>query len=999
MYMQVIKRLLLHALCCIAVAGPAAHARGFVYNLDVVGGLPSNHIYGMLVDRNGYLWMTTPEGVARYNGYEVKVFDVSDGLPTNDVWELFEDARGRIWLLSFAQSLGYIYNDRYKEAYIRDSSLRIIPATQTIRNYKGGVLLCNASPVPLQPDILLVEYNDTFHVYKNEGSSYMQLLEELSGVRRQPGIWWRWLRGTLSRSMRDSFERRCDEVYFFDRYVLCFTAGSRQVRVYDKDANSWKEILLDQPAGSIKKIGAQTGLYLLADTVFYRFNDTLGLTRKWRADVRGLPLASLSWLADGPPWGMCWGTAGKGVYLAYEKKESFQPVHGDVSEYRYVGYSLGGKHYWWNERLSQLAIADTAADHIYYKKYSGRKNIRKIVPWNNRFSLLVNNMEGLYLLDNDSDAIRDFLSGNELQRLLSDKHIDIPSLFRLEDFLLADTGNVYLISRLYGLTRIDLETRRAEFMMQQAGYPGYGTTYKGIVYDPLLQAVWAYGNAEAVICTPAGKNRKEHSAKIRNSFLNGIEQVLIDETYGNVFVKKADDLFMVNRYTGIITAVGRQISMHKSYVCLRDSFLVTAGRFGVAFFRIRGLNRLSGPVVYENIKDRYYSSLTTVQLNGDMLLINTNKGIIKCPIPDNRSFRKASLPPARDMWLIAKDNTGARPVRPGDTVQLDPEKLSLELDAVNPAGNGIPRYDYQLVETGAHWQKSGKNELVTPDLKPGRYYTLRIQVTDYVRRYYAWLHIYVVPHWWETAGMKRLMVAAGLLILFGLTWLTAGITKKIMRRENFKKNFRMEIELKSIYAQINPHFIYNTLNSILMLIRTGNNNDAFYNVSKFSKLLRAYIKSSRNRYITVAEEAENLKNYIELQQVRFNGKFNYRIRVEEPAELEQLKIPSLLLQPLVENAINHGLFHKEGAPGELDILFEKGTAPSEIICTIEDNGIGRRESEKINKSSTVKRESYGSILIKDLIDILNRYEQADIRIEYVDKEAPLTGTIVKLYIR
>jgi hypothetical protein len=998
MYLRIMKQLWLLTAICMLVASRPAASRSFFHNLDVVGGLPSNHIYGMLVDRNGYLWIATPEGVARYNGYEVKIFDVTNGLPTNDIWELYEDARGRIWLLSFVQSLGYIYNDYYREAYIRDSTLRIIPPPGTIRDYPGGVFLLNSSPVPGQPELLLLERNDTFQVYSRENGKKIRQLTRLWDVEAPAGL-GRWLaKYDLPVPVRDSLSHRFDAVFFFDKYIICFSSGNEYLEVFNKEVGRWFLRRLDAPATSLRKIGSQESLFLLADTILYQLDNKLEITRRTLLTRSDLPISSLSWFAEGPPWGMCWGTAGKGVLVPFSDMNGFQPLPGDLSGYRHVGHSAIGKHYWWNERLSRFAIVDTAADQIYYKD-SDRKMIRAIVPWNERYSLLISNNEGLNLLDNQTDISMKLAPKVRSQHADSGDNIEPAAVFRLEDLLLLDTTTLYLISRLRGLLRIDLERMHADFMMQQPGYPGNGTTYKGLVRDPVRKAVWAYGNTEGIVCISPDKAGETGLLKMRHPFLNGIEQVLIDEKYGNIFVRKADGLYMVDPLKGIVTVVRGQMNMHKSAVCLDGQLLVVAGRFGVSFFRILGPNRLSAPVTIENIKDRHYSGLISVHAVGNSILMNTDKGLIRCPVPDLQEFPGSASPRNHDLWLVVKDHRGARTAREGDTIFLDPHARSLQLDAVHPGGNGVPKYDYLIVETGARWQKSGSNELVVTDLQPGNFYTLQVQLTDNVRKYYSRIQLYVVPHWWETTTMRRLMVAAGLLALIGLTWLTVGITKRIMRKENFEKNLRMEMELKSIYAQINPHFIYNTLNSILLLIKTGNNNDAFYNVSKFSKLLRAYIKSSRNRYITVAEEVENLRNYIELQQVRFNGKFNYCIHVEDPEVLESLKIPSLLLQPLVENAINHGLFHKEGEPGMLNILFRSGSQPGGIICIIDDNGIGRRESERINQQSSVKPESYGSILIKDLIDILNRYEQANIHIEYVDKLAPDTGTIVKLYIR
>ena len=105
----------------------------------------------------------------------------------------------------------------------------------------------------------------------------------------------------------------------------------------------------------------------------------------------------------------------------------------------------------------------------------------------------------------------------------------------------------------------------------------------------------------------------------------------------------------------------------------------------------------------------------------------------------------------------------------------------------------------------------------------------------------------------------------------------------------------------------------------------------------------------------------------------------------------------MLLQPLVENAINHGLFNK-GENGFLKLEFHKGKSDTELICIIEDNGIGRAKAKLISKRYKKEKNSYGTALTRELIDIFKRYEEMDINLEYVDKEEPETGTIVKLVI-
>jgi LytS/YehU family sensor histidine kinase len=202
-----------------------------------------------------------------------------------------------------------------------------------------------------------------------------------------------------------------------------------------------------------------------------------------------------------------------------------------------------------------------------------------------------------------------------------------------------------------------------------------------------------------------------------------------------------------------------------------------------------------------------------------------------------------------------------------------------------------------------------------------------------------------------------------------------------------------------VYAQINPHFIFNSLNAGLHMITAGKTDAAYRHISRFSHLLRAYLKSSRHRYISLADEIKNLEYYIELQQTRFARAFSYGIRVVNIAEPAALQIPSLLLQPLVENAIDHGLLPREDADGRLDIEFRQDTGNKILYCRIEDNGIGRARSGQFNRDNFIKEGSYGNQLIKDLIHLFNQYEQMGIHIEYIDRQPPYTGTVVIIQIK
>jgi len=308
------------------------------------------------------------------------------------------------------------------------------------------------------------------------------------------------------------------------------------------------------------------------------------------------------------------------------------------------------------------------------------------------------------------------------------------------------------------------------------------------------------------------------------------------------------------------------------------------------------------------------------------------------------------------------------------------------------------KYLYRILQKDSAWQELSANELSLPRLSPGKFYSLSIIAYDNQWRSEARnIHLYIAPNWFERP-LGRSIVLGGLAVLvLILIYIVAIITKRNVTKNNAKRNQQLELELKSVYSQLNPHFIFNSLSAAMYLVKMKRSDDAYKHIYKFSHLLRAYIKSSRNRFIPIYEEIKNLSTFIELQQTRFKDKFDFEI-ILDPALDTSTNIPSLLLQPIIENAITHGLINKEGK-GHLRIELKKELKGNGIICIIDDDGIGRENAKLIKDENTLKNESFGGELVKDLISILNKYERVHIDMEYIDKQQPLTGTIVKLSIK
>ena len=178
------------------------------------------------------------------------------------------------------------------------------------------------------------------------------------------------------------------------------------------------------------------------------------------------------------------------------------------------------------------------------------------------------------------------------------------------------------------------------------------------------------------------------------------------------------------------------------------------------------------------------------------------------------------------------------------------------------------------------------------------------------------------------------------LLLFGL-----GLNYKMRKDSEEKiqlKQTAYDNQISALRAQMNPHFIFNSLSSIQHLITTGNKESAIKYLSKFSLLMRNLLESSIEAKIVLSEEISLLKKYLQLEALRFNNSFQFKISVADNLDAEAIEVPALLVQPFVENAILHGLLNKPGDDKLLEVRFKK--QDEFVICEIEDNGIGRKVS-------------------------------------------------------
>lgn len=201
-------------------------------------------------------------------------------------------------------------------------------------------------------------------------------------------------------------------------------------------------------------------------------------------------------------------------------------------------------------------------------------------------------------------------------------------------------------------------------------------------------------------------------------------------------------------------------------------------------------------------------------------------------------------------------------------------------------------------------------------------------------------------------------------------------------------------ELKALKAQMNPHFIFNCLNAIRNLVQQNHTEQAMDYLADFASFIRKVLSYSEAKQITLEEELELCELYLKMEHLRFKEGFEYDIKIEPNTAIDFIMLPPMLLQPLLENAIWHGLLHKEGSR-KITILIEQ--TEKEVICTIDDNGVGRAHASKHTKSP--KRESIGMKLFLERLDINNKLLDSTYNYEIIDKyeNQDSLGTQVKLY--
>jgi hypothetical protein len=266
------------------------------------------------------------------------------------------------------------------------------------------------------------------------------------------------------------------------------------------------------------------------------------------------------------------------------------------------------------------------------------------------------------------------------------------------------------------------------------------------------------------------------------------------------------------------------------------------------------------------------------------------------------------------------------------------------------------RYRYRLEGYNKQWiETDSKNRSVNYAHLPYGNYLFKVQATDNEGNWnkITSLNIVIPPFIYQTTWFKIITIS----FVIALFIFISNQYFRSVRLKLQKKNEELKLEL--LRGQMNPHFLYNSLNSVNYFISINDKLSANRYITDFSRLMRSFLNNSAKEFVPFRNEAEVIENYLNLEHIRFSDKFDYQISIDENLETENFEILPSIIQPFIENAIWHGVRNLKDRKGDIRVNYRPGNAKDYIICEITDDGIGRRKSAEQKTEEQKKRRSKG----------------------------------------
>lgn len=394
-------------------------------------------------------------------------------------------------------------------------------------------------------------------------------------------------------------------------------------------------------------------------------------------------------------------------------------------------------------------------------------------------------------------------------------------------------------------------------------------------------------------------------------------------------------------------------------------------------------------------------AITSLSIWEDQCVVVGNKYIQQFPI--DLETKNNIRPSVYFNGLTVGDSSFALPLSPKLSLPTGSNYISIFFRSLSLRSQKLLTYQYRLKGTSDWITSPYENpEARFLNLEAGNY-TFEVRacnesnVCSEAKTIFFTIEKPYYKKWWFIA-VVFILIAIVIFIVLRERFKIKERQEKLKSEQQRLRKEAYKSKIAAIRSQMNPHFMFNALNTIQEFILSNQQEIASEYLADFADLMRIYLDQSREDNVSIRMEVETLELYLRLENLRFNGELHYEVKVEPLINKDGTFIPVMLLQPYVENSIKHGLLHKKGDK-KLIISFSK-LKDGGIKCTIEDNGIGRSASSNINKSKSIGHKSFATGANKHRIDLINQNRDKKIKVDIIDlySDKIPTGTRVEIYI-
>ncbi len=398
----------------------------------------------------------------------------------------------------------------------------------------------------------------------------------------------------------------------------------------------------------------------------------------------------------------------------------------------------------------------------------------------------------------------------------------------------------------------------------------------------------------------------------------------------------------------------------------------------------------------DGLQDNEFTNAACKLKSGELLFGGKN-GINVCD-PSNLFINK--MPPQLAITSFSVfdeqkdiDTTNSKAIE----LNYNENYFSFEYTALDFSNPEHIQYAYKLENADKDWISADAVNRIAKytNIDPGNY-RFRLKASNGDGTWSekgTFLDLTIKPPFWKTTWFIILEI---LFLFFSIIFIIKYREKKIIEKNQFQL-----LEQKLLRSQMNPHFIFNSLSSIQSFIFENNPLEAGSYLSRFAELIRSILYNSREEFITIEKEIKTLQNYLDLQQLRYDKKFDYKINVDPLIQSDLIQIPPMLAQPFIENSIEHGIKHLKSS-GFISISFTLMPEKNSILLIIEDNGIGIKASRKLKNEKSKNHTSLATIISNERLDIFNKglkKKQFIMEIDDInDNDGKVNGTKVKFII-